>query len=114
MTKRWSLTYEYNWMKGYYFINVNIWRSGKDAVAYLTDRGHQIFPRSNDNSICSIPPHGEVRFGLGFRGINARYMTPKEIDIYQKYGNLTMADQHKQELVAPTEKEIKENEHSKY
>lgn len=105
MTKRWALTYEYNWLKGYGFVNVSAWRSGREAVDYVTQRGKELFPRSNDSSVRSIPPNGEIKFGLGFRGINARYMSPEEIEIYQKYGNRAMVDQEEQTLVPPKDEE---------
>lgn len=101
-----ALTYEYNWMQGYSFANIRIFDSGKEALIYQNKVAPALFARGADTTKNnSIPPHGERKIGIGFRGIGARYLDHDEIDIYKKYADETVCDQKKCKLIAPKEEE---------
>ena len=102
--KKMALTYEYNWMQGYSFVNIHVFSSGKEALKYQNEIAPTMFARgANTRKNNTIPPHGERQVGIGFRGINARYLEPDEIEIYKKFGDNTVCDQKNNKLIAPKE-----------
>ncbi|WP_057826015.1 hypothetical protein [Lentilactobacillus sunkii] len=104
MTKRYALTYEFNWNQGFTMANVNVYDSGSEALRQLHVLCRRMFPETkNMKEVSRIPKDGEVTCGFPFRGIAARYLTDAEIKIYKLYGNQSLIDQKQMMIVSPVE-----------